>query len=76
MQEGGGLDPRIPKLYNTWGLWLIVYQIYGFEGPWRALGGLDDKVMVQVVNFCHVQPILFYNHFDMIPLKYTYKANS
>ena len=53
MQEGGGLDPRIPKIYNTWGLWWIVPDIWfwGFGGPWGAMGGRDDKVMVQVVIY-------------------------
>ena len=52
-QEGGGLDPRIPKIYNTWGLWWIVSEIqfWRFGGPWGALGGLDDKVMVLVVIY-------------------------
>ena len=52
MWEGGGLDPRIPKIYNTWGLWWIVPEIWfwGFGGPWGAMGGQDDKVMVQVVG--------------------------
>ena len=53
MLKGGGLDPRIPKIYNTWGLWWIVPEIWfwGFGGPWGALGGRDDKVMVQVVIY-------------------------
>ena len=50
MQEGGGLDQRIPKIYNVWGLWWIVPEIW-FGGPWGALGGWDDKVMVQVVIY-------------------------
>ena len=35
MQEGGGLDPRIPKIYNTLGLWWIVLEIWfwGLEHP-------------------------------------------
>ena len=28
MQEGAGLDPRISKIYNTWGLWWIVSEIW------------------------------------------------
>ena len=53
MQEVGGLDPRIPKICNTWGLGWIVPEIWfwGFGGPWGALGGRDDKVMVQVVIY-------------------------
>ena len=33
MQEGGGLDQRIPKIYNTWGLCWIVSEIqfWGFS---------------------------------------------
>ena len=35
MQDGGGLDPRIPKIYNTLGLWWIVLEIWfwGLEHP-------------------------------------------
>ena len=53
MLEGVGLDPRIPNIYNTWGVWWIVPDIWfwGTGGPWRALGGRDDKVMVQVVIY-------------------------
>ena len=53
MQEGGGLDPRIPKIYNTWSMWWIVSEIlyWGFGGPWGALGGLENKVMVQGVIY-------------------------
>ncbi len=53
MQEGEGLDPRIPKIYNTWGLCWIVSEIqfWRFGGPWGALEGLDDKVMVLVVIY-------------------------
>merc|ERR1712002_105417 len=53
MQEGGGLDPRIPKIYNTLGLCWIVSEIQflRFGGPWGALGGLDDKVVVLVVIY-------------------------
>ena len=36
MQEGGGLDPRIPKIYNTWGLWWIVSEIW--PPPWSRVG--------------------------------------
>ena len=48
MQDGGGLDPRIPKIYNTCGLWLIVSDI-GFLGSLGGLGCHKNKVMVQVV---------------------------
>ena len=53
MKEGGGLDPRIPKIYNTWGLCWIVpeIQFWRFGGPWGVLGGQDDAVMVQVVIY-------------------------
>ncbi len=39
--------------YITLGLWWIVPEIWfwGFGGPWGALGGRDDKVMVQVVIY-------------------------
>ena len=52
-QEVGAIDPRFPKIYNTWGLWWIVPDIWflGFGGPWGALGGLDNKVMVQGVIY-------------------------
>ena len=43
------MDLRIPKIYNTWGLLWIVSEIWiwGFGGPWGAMGALDNKVMVQ-----------------------------
>merc|ERR1712002_790905 len=39
MEEGGGLDPRIPKIYNTCGLCWIVSEIQFWSlwvpgGPW------------------------------------------
>ena len=53
MHEGGGLDTRLLKIYNTWSLWLIVLEIWfwGFGGLWEALVGLDITVMVQVVIY-------------------------
>ena len=40
MLEGVGLDTRIPKIYNTWGLWWIVSEIqfWGLGSPWGAWG--------------------------------------
>ena len=32
----GGLDPRIPKIYNTRGLWLMVSEIW--PPPWSKVG--------------------------------------
>ena len=36
MLEGGGLDPSIPKIYNTWGLWWIVSQLW--PPAWSRVG--------------------------------------
>ena len=32
MQEGGGLDPRIPKIYNTWVLQWLFHSFVTIQG--------------------------------------------
>ena len=41
-------------------------------GPWGA--GMI-KLWFRWLYIFHVQPILFYDQFDLTPLKYDYKAN-